>query len=490
MRQWVFIILPIIFIVLFFVIDSLIFSSEYSYMSTSRSQPYKLEDELPSSPHPSARNTVNEDDSIISKNNESAFISKNKKVFTGDHNSTKDPRQDMVSTSSYSASSDPAVQTRSAPLTLPPGDEDTEVSFIMGASPSIFFSLDFINEQVLEHDLLFKNISVGGLSALTYNPEKKIFLALSDDKGNKRDSPRFYKLKLNKKEEGKKYTLELMDQVFLKNQIGQTFKPIDPEGVAFFKPDHIFISSEGAQLPHLTVSPGIFVFSSQGKWRASWSIPDIYWSDDSSQRGVWGVKENKAFEALAINPEQNQLWLATESSLHQDDLIGIDVSDRQYIRISRFDIETAQMNAQFIYEMDSYIEINNFTGNNGLTDFLSLGDKKLLVVERAYLKDSSISGDRKTDANLVRLFLTDCSGASDVSEYKKLDTGRIVTCGKTLVADLSSVLGDEVDNIEGITIGPEVSSGRYLLVLVSDNNFSRTQKTQFLFFHYSLDGKF
>ena len=113
----------------------------------------------------------------------------------------------------------------------------------------------------------------------------------------------------------------------------------------------------------------------------------------------------------------------------------------------------------------------------------------MLTVERAYLKDESISGDRKTDANLVRLFLTDCSAADDVSKYQELKKGRFVTCGKRLLADLSAIIGDGVDNIEGITIGPAVSKKGYLLVLVSDNNFSHTQKTQFLFFHYLPDEK-
>jgi len=118
--------------------------------------------------------------------------------------------------------------------------------------------------------------------------------------------------------------------------------------------------------------------------------------------------------------------------------------------------------------------------------FFYLGEDKLLVVERAYLlKDDSVSGNRKVDANVVRLFLTDCSMATNVLNYKELQ--QYVTCGKTLLADLSDFLGDAVDNIEGITIGPTVSRGDRLLVLVSDNNFSRSQKTQFLFFHYSLD---
>ncbi|MDE0119717.1 MAG: esterase-like activity of phytase family protein [Bdellovibrionales bacterium] len=455
-------------------------------MNTRRDQPYKLESKFPF-PIPSLRkDKADEDKGMVTKSDALLFTSKKNIVIKEEPGSIRQLGQDVIPTSSYKESSRAFLQTEAAAFHPSSQDGDLGLSFIMETPPSVFFSLEFINEQILEQDTLFKNIPVGGLSALTYHPEKKHFLALSDAKGNRRGPPRFYKLKLNKKEEGKKYELELIDQVLLQNKIGKPFKPIDPEGISFFKSDYIFISSEGVQLPYLMEPPGVFVFDSQGKWSSSWPLPDIYWTDDPSRRDIWGVKENKAFEALTINHEQNQLWLATESSLHQDDLIEVDASDKQYIRISRFDVEMAQMTGQFIYEMDSYIEINNFTGHNGLTDFFSVGDAKFLVVERTYLKNNSISGDRKTDNNLVRLFLTDCSRASDISHYKKLNKGRIVTCGKKLVADLSAALGDVVDNIEGITIGPEVSKGQYLLVLVSDNNFSRKQKTQFLFFHYSL----
>jgi hypothetical protein len=375
---------------------------------------------------------------------------------------------------------------------------DSKASFIAGTPPPVFFSLDFVNEQVIKHNLQIEGVPVGGLSALSYNPEKNVFIALSDAKTalsgskNEKGSPRFYELKLVDKREGgkKKYELEITKQVFFSNKKTGKLMPIDPEGVALSKSDQMFISSEGAQLPELNiyVPPAVFTFNSKGEWQSSLPLPDMYWPDDPDRLGEWGVAENRAFEALSVDSAENQLWLATESALNQDEQDGDD-ENKQYVRISQFDIETTRMNNQFLYQMDSDIEVNNLTGRNGLTDFFSLGGRRLLTVERAYLKDESVSGNRKTDANLVRLFLTDCSGADNVSEHQSLTKGRFVTCGKRLLADLSSIMGDRVDNIEGITIGPAVKEGGYLLVLVSDNNFNQAQKTQFLFFHYLPDGE-
>jgi 3-phytase len=50
-----------------------------------------------------------------------------------------------------------------------------------------------------------------------------------------------------------------------------------------------------------------------------------------------------------------------------------------------------------------------------------------------------------------------------------------------LVADLSDVPGlRRVDNVEGITLGPRLPDGRRTVLLVSDDNFSSAQTTQFL----------
>ena len=64
----------------------------------------------------------------------------------------------------------------------------------------------------------------------------------------------------------------------------------------------------------------------------------------------------------------------------------------------------------------------------------------------------------------------------------------IVAVAKTLVLDLadvkglSSELAPALDNFEGMAIGPRLPDGRSSLILVSDDNFSRIQRTWFLLF--------
>jgi hypothetical protein len=52
---------------------------------------------------------------------------------------------------------------------------------------------------------------------------------------------------------------------------------------------------------------------------------------------------------------------------------------------------------------------------------------------------------------------------------------------KKLVLDLST-LDIDLDNLEGMTLGPRLPDGSQSLLLVSDDNFTDEQMTQFLLF--------
>ena len=52
---------------------------------------------------------------------------------------------------------------------------------------------------------------------------------------------------------------------------------------------------------------------------------------------------------------------------------------------------------------------------------------------------------------------------------------------KELLLDLGG-LGIPLDNVEGMTIGPDLPDGGRSLLLVGDDNFAATQFTQFLLF--------
>ena len=110
---------------------------------------------------------------------------------------------------------------------------------------------------------------------------------------------------------------------------------------------------------------------------------------------------------------------------------------------------------------------------------LDIGHGQHLAVERSFV--TGLVTPFSTTGNSIQIYLIDTAGATDVSGFASLAGQSYTPVTKTLLFDLDS-LKIPLDNIEGITFGPTLENGRRSLILVSDNNFSPTQFTQFLAF--------
>ena len=95
----------------------------------------------------------------------------------------------------------------------------------------------------------------------------------------------------------------------------------------------------------------------------------------------------------------------------------------------------------------------------------------LLALERSFA-----TGQTGDD---IRLYFIDTNGATDVSGLPALAGQSYKPVEKTLLLDFND-LGIYIDNLEGMTLGPDLPDGRKSLLLVADNNFAQTQVTQFI----------
>ncbi|MEL6141955.1 MAG: esterase-like activity of phytase family protein, partial [Bacteroidota bacterium] len=90
--------------------------------------------------------------------------------------------------------------------------------------------------------------------------------------------------------------------------------------------------------------------------------------------------------------------------------------------------------------------------------------------------ERSFSTGYDDGGNDVKIYQVDASMATDVSGIDALAGASYTPAIKTLLFDFESVrsqLTDGiVDNIEGITFGPDLPNGKKSLLLVADNNFS------------------
>lgn len=116
---------------------------------------------------------------------------------------------------------------------------------------------------------------------------------------------------------------------------------------------------------------------------------------------------------------------------------------------------------------------------HGLSEILALdGNGHFLGLERAF----------SPLVFQVKLFQFSLAGASDVSSRPALQGNLrgVEPIHKQLVMDLSRLDKLRLDNLEGMTWGPQLADGSRSLILISDDNFKSFEKTQLLLFKVRL----
>ena len=181
------------------------------------------------------------------------------------------------------------------------------VAIFVGISAQSFAvtQIDLIGRAIFPTGSPFGGTEIGGLSGITYDADKQVYYAISDDRSSKAPG-RFYTLKINL-QSGK---LEKEQVVFtgvttLLDENGKSFPEfsLDPEGIAFTG-NSVFVSSEGDV--DRKISPFIKEFSLDGKILKTLPIPDLFFPDD---KGTKGIRNNLAFESLTLTPDRKYLGL-------------------------------------------------------------------------------------------------------------------------------------------------------------------------------------
>ena len=190
-----------------------------------------------------------------------------------------------------------------------------------------------------------------------------------------------------------------------------------------------------------------------------------------------GIQENLAFESLTINRaglpgDPFRVFTATESALIQDK--SIEGEEHAKIRFLHYVINPVGnpvLIAEHLYLLDSApVEVIS----NGLTELLALKTEGyFLSLERTF-------GFTGAGAKIFQVVI---GNATDTSSIKNLrgNTQQINPLRKQLLLNLED-LGIELDNLEGMTVGPRLPDGSRSLLLISDDNFNDEQFSQLLLF--------
>ncbi|MEG5037033.1 esterase-like activity of phytase family protein [Microcoleus sp. AT3-D2] len=332
--------------------------------------------------------------------------------------------------------------------------------------------IDFIGRAIFPTGSPFQGTEIGGLSGITYDAEKQVYYAISDDRSSKSPA-RFYTLKINLKS-GKleKDNIEFTGVTTLLDEKGESFPSLslDPEGIAFAG-NSVFVSSEGDV--DRQINPFIKEFSLDGKLLKTLPIPELFLPDD---KGSKGIRNNLSFESLTLTPDRKYLFTATENALVQDGAV-VSLETGSPCRILRYDAVSGNPEASFLYITEPLPAGANPVGkltSNGLVDLLAIDDKRLLSLERAFSLETGTT---------IRIFEISLEKGDRIEALESLKSrlSEVSPAQKRLLLDLET-LKIPLDNIEGLTFGPALADASRALILVSDNNFSPLQETQILGF--------
>jgi hypothetical protein len=351
--------------------------------------------------------------------------------------------------------------------------------------------LNFIGQSIIPTGTQYQGTTIGGLSGITYDSANNSFYTISDDRSQVNPA-RFYTVTVDPTQfnaNGVNSGVNFIGVTTLLQSGGSTFPALglDPEGITLVNGNQVFISSEGNAQPNTIINPFVNRFAlATGQQNFDLPVNAKFNPAFSGTTEISGVRNNLAFESLTTTPNRQFLFTATENAIVQDGPEAT-LSNGSPSRIIQYDLNSNQEIGEFLYNTDPVaLPPNPSTefNTNGLVDLLALDNtgQNFLALERSF--SVGATGTPGNTGNTVKIYQLSLAGSSNIINNNSLiasGTAGIIPAKKTLLLDLTS-LGIPIDNVEGITFGSTLPNGERSLILVSDNNFSSTQFTQFLAF--------
>lgn len=284
----------------------------------------------------------------------------------------------------------------------------------------------------------------------------------------------------------------LLDTRFLKNELDQIFVGaagafvsnsdlatlrLDPEGIRVGPDGTFYISDE--------YGPFVFEFDRQGHLLRRIDLPEKFAianpSSDPNQELLGnssGRQGNRGMEGLAISPDGRTLFGIMQNALLQDNGLTPGTTDRLGLnnRILKIDLPTGETQ-EYVYVLDA---INR---GQGVCEILAINDHEFLVIERDNRSNLQSPPQAPTRKKIYKI---DVTGATDVSDIPSLPAGAlpvgVVPVSKTLFIDLLDPIFNLTltiaEKIEGLAWGPDLTDGRHVLYVISDNDLNPSLATQ------------
>jgi hypothetical protein len=343
-------------------------------------------------------------------------------------------------------------------------------------------SLKFLGNYVIPYNQSFDSTAIGGLSGIDYDEKENVFYLLSDDRGL-HGKIRFYTARLDIGPTGVR-SINFLKVNYLSGANKKLFdtqqRSHNPDAEAIRINPHdgtIYWASEGERVvsdkTKTLIDPFIYEADLTGTFLRSLSLPRNLRITDREH----GPRQNGTLEGITFDRENKYLFATLEEPLYEDGPRADTVPNGAVCRIYKFDVASGKNVGQFAYPLEPVAfpprPANKFK-INGVSEILSTGmDNSLIAVERSF------SMGRLPCT--VRVFAADLSKADNVISEKSISGRKSGLIVKTLLLNMDE-LNIYIDNVEGVTFGPNLPNGNRTLVFVSDNNFNWFEESQLLVF--------
>lgn len=324
---------------------------------------------------------------------------------------------------------------------------------------------------------------VGGLSAIDYDVAADRWLAASDDKAEFGPA-RIFSVRLDY--DATALRAVAIEGVTVLRQPDGSAYPDKPHFLADRRGDvpdieavrldphdgSIWYASEGDRA--LGLNPFVRRASRDGTFFSTVPLPPCH---AFAPDGRPGVRPNLAMEGIAFTADGDGVWLALEAPGFGDGPLA-SARAGALTRFTRID-RLGRRQAQYAYPLDPWRlpPAKDRLADNGVAEILAQPDGGLLVLERSGAQDGAGAWHYA-----VRLYAADFTAATDVGAVPSLVAAPVRPATKRLVFEFTAPAGRSVDNLEGLAWGRRLPNGHATLVVVSDDNFSLAQETQFWVF--------
>jgi hypothetical protein len=352
------------------------------------------------------------------------------------------------------------------------------------AEPVVLELIDDFNpprpppDQVIDAPGARWDVALGGLSGLDFDASSATLYAISDLPRD-RFSPRLYGFGVTLTHTTLRVEPKSVALLHERDPAAHArIDDLDPESITRDGHGAFYVGTEHGFNRPTQPAPRILRVDPDGLITAELELPPAYLPVPSGE--PHGTRSNEAFEGISLSPSGRWLTASVESPLHQDgEQASFEHGAR--VRLLRWELAaTGILGAphEYFYPIEPLPRPAHGTprgGNNGVSEIVSLDDRRLLVLERAYVPLAEGQGP-----NTIRIFEVTLPDPAPPpgAPPQPLE--------KRLVLDLADILpgldpgAQTLDNMEGMTIGPDLPNGDASLLLVTDDNFRTEQRTMFL----------